>query len=243
MRTIRRTIGWIVGAGVAAILAFLLWASARGRPQDLPWTPLDLGQPAGLFTAGRLAALGRDPAACRALLDRAGVRYSPLPARRDSPQCGYADGLRLATGGARRIAMRPAGVGIACPVAAALAMWEWDVVQPAARRHFGASVVASTISAATIAATSPAAKAGASMRPPTRSTWPASGWGTGRASWCCATGKAPAPERRSCAKSATARAASSRRRCRRTTTPPMSITSTSTRPIAARWGGGRAARG
>ncbi|WP_374944684.1 extensin family protein [Sphingomonas sp.] len=142
MRRVRRAIGWAVGIGTALVLAVLLWASVRGRPQDLPWTPLDLGQPPGLFTAGKLAALGRDAPQCRALLDRAGVRYAALPAGGDGPRCGYADGVRFAPGGARRIAMRPASVGMACPVAAALAIWEWSVVQPAAQRHFGASVVA-----------------------------------------------------------------------------------------------------
>lgn len=141
MRGVRRTIGWVFGVALAVTLAFLAWASVRGRPQELPWSPLDLAQPPGMFTAGKLAALGSDAPGCRALLDRAGVRYTALPTRRDGPQCGYADGIRFASGGARRIAMRPA-VGMACPVAAALAMWEWNVVQPAAQRHFGSPVVA-----------------------------------------------------------------------------------------------------
>lgn len=34
------------------------------------------------------------------------------------------------------------GLGIACPVAAALSVWEWQVVQPAAQRHFGSRVTA-----------------------------------------------------------------------------------------------------
>lgn len=29
---------------------------------------------------------------------------------------------------------------MACPVAAALAVWEWEVIQPAAQRHFGRRV-------------------------------------------------------------------------------------------------------
>lgn len=139
MRSVRRTIAWIFGIALGVTLALLVWASLRGRPQDLPWTPLDLAQPPGLFTAGKLVALGRDAPKCRALLDRAGVRYATLSPRRDGPQCGYADGIRFVGGGSRRIAMRPT-VGMACPVAAALAMWEWNVVQPAAQRHFGTAV-------------------------------------------------------------------------------------------------------
>jgi len=139
MRAVRKTIGWLVALVVIATLALMLWASLRGRPQDVPWAPLDLGQPAGLFTGRKLTALTEDFPQCRALLDRAGVRYTVLPPRKGDGQCGYADGVRL-TGGARKIAFAPAGLGVACPVAAALAMWEWDIVQPAAERHFGARV-------------------------------------------------------------------------------------------------------
>jgi len=139
MRAVRRTIGWLVALVVIATLALMLWASLRGRPQDVPWAPLDLGQPIGLFTGRKLTALTEDFPQCRTLLDRAGVRYTVLPPRKGEGQCGYADGVRL-TGGSRKIAFAPAGLGVACPVAAALAMWEWDIVQPAAERHFGARV-------------------------------------------------------------------------------------------------------
>lgn len=142
MRALRRTIGWIAALLAIGAAAFLLWAFVRGRPQDLPWTPLNLGEPVGMFTGRKLTALTGDFPQCRALLDRAGVRYTALPERRDGGQCGYADAVRFTEGGSRRIDFRPAGLGIACPVAAALAMWEWDVVQPAAQRHFGSRVVA-----------------------------------------------------------------------------------------------------
>ena len=139
MRAVRKTLRWLVALVVIATLALMLWASLRGRPQDVPWAPLDLGQPIGLFTGRKLTALTENFPQCRALLDRAGVRYTVLPPRKGDGQCGYSDGVRL-TGGARKIAFAPAGLGVACPVAAALAMWEWDIVQPAAERHFGARV-------------------------------------------------------------------------------------------------------
>ena len=141
-RALRRTIGWIAAIAVIGTVALLLWGMARGRQQDLPWTPLDLGAPIGMFTGAKLAALGRDFPQCRAKLDAAGVRYTALPPRRDGAQCGYDDGVRLTAGGARQIRFRPAGLGIACPVAAALSVWEWQVVQPAAQRHFGSRVTA-----------------------------------------------------------------------------------------------------
>lgn len=142
MRTLRRSLGWLVAIAISATLVLAVWVALRGRPQDLPWTPLDLGQPIGLSTGRKLTALTQDFPRCRALLDRAGVRYTVLPPRVGAGQCGYRDGVRFAPGGARRIAYTPATLGVACPVAAALAMWEWDVVQPAAERRFGRRVAA-----------------------------------------------------------------------------------------------------
>src|SRR3546814_9638160 len=74
-------------------------------------------------------------------LFRSGVTFNALPPRRMERQCGYDDAVRL-TGGAVEIAYRPAGLGTSCPVAAALVLWEWHVVQPAALEHFGEKVVA-----------------------------------------------------------------------------------------------------
>lgn len=132
----------LMAATVAAVLlglAFALYALAKSRPQDMPWTPLDLGEKPGLFTGRKLGALGSDFPRCRALLDRAGVRYDVL-APVGGEQCGYRDGVRLTTVGARTIGFAPKDVGMACPVAAAMAMLEWNVLQPAAERHFGARV-------------------------------------------------------------------------------------------------------
>lgn len=140
LRGLRRTIGRLVVLAVLAAAALLLWALARGRPQDMPWTPLDLGQPIGLFTGRKLTGLTEDFPHCRGLLADAGVRYSVLPPRDGGGRCGYADGVRFTAGGSQSIDFRPTGLGTACPVAAALAMWEWNVVQPAAQKYFGSRV-------------------------------------------------------------------------------------------------------
>ncbi len=132
--------GWLTGLAILLAVGVMLWAGLRGRPQDLPWTPLDLGQPIGMFTGRKLTALTKDFPQCRALLDQAGVRYTVLPPRQGEGRCGYADGIRLISGGARQIAFAPTGLGVACPVAAAMSVWEWTVVQPAAQRHFGSRV-------------------------------------------------------------------------------------------------------
>lgn len=125
---------------LAVLLALLLagFTFIRQRPQDLPWTDLDLSQPVGLFTGRKLAALTADPALCRALLDRAGIAYGAMEPG-GAAQCAYADAVRLKpqTGA---IALVPAAVAPSCPVAAALRLWEWHVVQPAAQARFGQPV-------------------------------------------------------------------------------------------------------
>ena len=110
----------------------------RRHPQDVPWTALDLDHPAGRFTAAKLAALGRDPAQCRALLAGTATGDRPAPPRQASGQCGYSDGMRLGSGRRSRFG---GNLVTSCPVASALYLWERDVLQLAALRHFGSTVV------------------------------------------------------------------------------------------------------
>lgn len=140
MRFIRRVVGGLAAVTLISTGALLLYAAVKGRPEDLPWTPLDLSGRVGLFTRVKLVRLTGDAPRCRALLTRAGVRYTTLPSRLDGDSCGYADGVRFARGGSRNIAYSPASLGVSCPVAAALAMWEWTYVQPAAERLLGTRV-------------------------------------------------------------------------------------------------------
>lgn len=140
MREVRRIVTAVMVAALVLAAAFAIYAFLRSRPQDLPWAPLDLSQPVGMFTGRKLAALGEDFGQCRRLLDAAGVNHTVLAPVDAGPNCGYANGVRFAAGGARTIDYSPAALGVACPVAAGLAMWEWNVVQPAAERHFGARV-------------------------------------------------------------------------------------------------------
>lgn len=140
MRGVRYAIGRVVGALVLAALALIAVGYWRDRPQDLPWTPLDLGAPIGAFTGRKLTALHDAAPRCRALLAKAGVRFVALAPVSDGPRCGYGDGIRLAAGGTRSVGYSPAGLATSCPVVAALALWEWDVVQPAARARLSGTV-------------------------------------------------------------------------------------------------------
>lgn len=125
--------------------AYLGWREyqrmVREHPERFPWTPLSLDDPVGGFTGRKLAALTGDAGRCAALLAAARSGDLAVPARTAAAgQCGYADGFRLAPGGTRAIRFSPSGLVTACPVAAALVIWERDIVQPAARRHLGGMV-------------------------------------------------------------------------------------------------------
>lgn len=135
-----RLIKSVLLLGLLSCGGLLLWSYAHRHPEDMPWTRLDLTQPVGLFTGRKLAALADEPAQCRSLLAGAGVRFTPLPGRSDGPDCGYRTAVRPLAGQALSIGYRPADLGVSCPVAAGLALWEWHVVQPAALRHFRVQV-------------------------------------------------------------------------------------------------------
>ncbi len=141
MKALRQTVWVLFVFALIAGGALLLLMWTRSRPQDVPWTPLDLSQPIGAFTGRKLAGLGADDGQCRALLTRAGVRYEKLAPVQRQGECGYANGVRFTSGGARTIGFSPASLGTACPVAAGLALWEWNIVQPEAQKHFGMRVV------------------------------------------------------------------------------------------------------
>ncbi|CAN5220202.1 extensin family protein [soil metagenome] len=139
MATFRSAALAVLIAAFLLVLALAAIAGLRGKPEDLPWTPLHLSQPIGVFTGRKLAALRDKGLKCEGLLTEAGVRFVTAPPIKEGV-CGYRDGLRFAAGGARRIVLAGDPV-MACPVAAGLAMWEWNVVQPAAQRYLGAAVV------------------------------------------------------------------------------------------------------
>ncbi|MDQ3078194.1 MAG: extensin family protein [Pseudomonadota bacterium] len=113
----------------------------REEPARFPWTPLSLADPIGPFTGRKLAELTGDPARCEALLGAIGDADRPAPPRPGSDSaCGYDDGIRLLPDDEVALRYAPAGLVTACPVAAALALWERDVVQPAALRIYGERV-------------------------------------------------------------------------------------------------------
>lgn len=138
-RLIRIALTWLVVLAIAATFFFYARDYIRRHPQDVPWIALSLDHPIGIFTLRKLASLANEPARCRALLSQAGAADRPMPPRRDEADCGYDDGMLLAPA-AGEAAFRPGGVIASCPVAAAWFLFDRDVLQPAAMRHFGSRV-------------------------------------------------------------------------------------------------------
>jgi hypothetical protein len=120
-----------LGAGL------LLWL--RPTAIDPAGASLDLAALPGALSRHHLAALEDAPGLCRIALDRAGLAYARAAPRRGS-DCGFRDAVAWADGGTREVDYAPARPVLACPLAAALAQWEWSVVQPAAARLLGTTV-------------------------------------------------------------------------------------------------------
>lgn len=120
---------WAASALAAlAVLMLMLLIGAPPPPEaDLAPPPLRLA---------RLDAFERDVGRCRAALAGAGFATVALPHVRDG-RCGYSDGVELT----QSVHAYSAPVATRCAIAAALALWERDVVAPAARRHFGQDIM------------------------------------------------------------------------------------------------------
>ena len=117
---------------LASLLLFAL-VDRLAPPQDLPWKPFSLSQPIGLATSAKLARIAADPVACRAALTDGGVRFTDQPTREEG-FCSTRDTVRAQS----RLA--PAAPVMTCPMALSYALWERQVLTPAARDLLGARV-------------------------------------------------------------------------------------------------------
>jgi hypothetical protein len=125
---------WAAAAGVLFLLV-----NGRVPPQHLPWTPLRVADPLGAATAMKLMRIEGDPAACRAVLGAGGVRAADRPDREGPGFCRVSDAVVLRGG---TTPLRPAGPVLTCPAALSFAIWERQVVRPAAREFLGSELAA-----------------------------------------------------------------------------------------------------
>lgn len=124
-RSLASAVGFLLDLLLAGLLVFAL-VDRLAPPQDLPWKLFSLNQPIGLATAGKLARISADPAACRAALREGGVRFVEGETR-ESGFCSTRDTVRA--GGD----LSPAAPVMTCPLALGYALWDRQVLAPAAR--------------------------------------------------------------------------------------------------------------
>ena len=135
---------WLLFA-LLGVAAFFAWREyqrlVREEPERFPWTPLSLSDPIGDYTGRKLAALGAETGLCADLLGNIDSGDRVVGSRRGSdPACGYDAAIELRPADPAALRFAPASLVTACPVAAALVLWERDVVQPAALRLLGEQV-------------------------------------------------------------------------------------------------------
>lgn len=116
-----------------AVLVAVVIGLDRLPPQHSPFAPLDLEHPVGFATGLKLSRLRDDFPRCLDVLDRAELQARPLPDRREGAFCAIEDAVSVE----RSSVPYSAPVQARCALAAALYVWERQVVAPAAVRHFG----------------------------------------------------------------------------------------------------------
>jgi hypothetical protein len=125
----------VSGASLAVVLVGVVDAAAP--VQDAPWKPLRIADPVGAATAYKIRALKGRPDRCVQILREGGVRSVPAPDLDDGAFCVVADAVKLQGG---TTPLQPRGLSLRCPLAVSYAIWDRQVLQPAARESFGRRV-------------------------------------------------------------------------------------------------------
>ena len=114
----------IWAASALAVLALFMLALLIHRPPRIDLTPPAL-------RAEALPYFETHVGSCRGSLLAAGFQTRIVPDLNRTPQCGYRDVVELA----QPVEATP--LQTSCALAAGLALWRRDIVEPAAQRHFG----------------------------------------------------------------------------------------------------------
>ena len=128
---------FLAGVLTAATSAVLLIGvlNAYVPAQHVPWKPLNPDQPVGLATRWKLDRALDEPGTCRTFLAQNRIAFSPV-ADRTQGFC-VLDGAVQLRDGAARLSTPPV---MDCALAARYALWERQVVEPAARELLGSDL-------------------------------------------------------------------------------------------------------
>ncbi|MEM6666923.1 MAG: extensin family protein [Pseudomonadota bacterium] len=128
---------WLWRAGAIVFIGLIAVLVDRFAPQQhLPWKPLDLSAPIGWGTGAKLDAMSSRPETCFGVLDAGGVTYQRIADTEGRDPCGFYSVLYLQ----RSHTPYSTPIRTTCSLAAALNVWERQILQPAAERHFGQKV-------------------------------------------------------------------------------------------------------
>ncbi|MDO9369682.1 MAG: extensin family protein [Sphingopyxis sp.] len=139
MKTLRPYLIWFAVAVLLTLGAILGMQWARDHPEHIPTARFELAHPQGWATHRKLVGFVGDDSACFAAFDQAGAGYEHRPTVGQG-NCRASQRMVL-TGNRFVPTMRPANAAPGCAVTAAMALWNRDVVQPLAQKHFGQKVV------------------------------------------------------------------------------------------------------
>lgn len=108
-------------------------------PEHSPFAKLDLERPLGWATDMQLGPIRADPAACSAALAASAIAVTPIADERTGLDgaCGFTNAVVLD----RTHIAYSQPTRVTCPVAAALYLWEREVVTPAAAASLESPVV------------------------------------------------------------------------------------------------------
>ncbi len=126
----------LISGGAVLFLALVALMQWIGGPKPPPQPPAAPRFDQAALTVQRLRDVSTDAAACRTALTGAGFVIAEVPDHRDGPGCGYRDAIWLK--GSLHAYSEP--LEASCAAVAAMAVWERDVLEPAAQRRFGQRV-------------------------------------------------------------------------------------------------------
>jgi hypothetical protein len=125
-----------------ALLAAVLLAAACAPLSDLglDTRPIFIDQPIDATSRGRLLHATATPEQCTAWLAAAGIGFRPVADRTEDTFCQVSGAGALIDTPQGDARLFPAKPMMACPLAAAMALWRRQSVEPAAREILGAEV-------------------------------------------------------------------------------------------------------
>ncbi len=139
MKSLRPYLIWFGIAVLLTLVAIRAMQWVREHPEHWPGARFEFAHPQGWATHRKLTAFVNADEACFAAFDRAEAGYLRRPAVGQGA-CRASQRLLL-TSNSFVPTMRPANAAPGCAVTAAMVLWNRDVVQPLARKHFGQKVV------------------------------------------------------------------------------------------------------